>query len=202
MWETMFVEDLRRDLEDVVLHQGEDRWVWKLEEDGRFSVNSIYKKLESDFSVMEAPIESESLVFSQLWKSSPPSRAVAFSWRMLLDRIPTRLNLLRRLSIDLASSMNCVLCNSVGESSNHLFLHYVVSRTIWEELLRWLGFNFISPPNLFIHWACLFEGGGNRGLRRGFSLIWNATIWTIWRVRNDRIFNGSVKGVEEACGGD
>jgi len=28
-------------------------------------------------------------------------------------------------------------------------------------------------------------------------MIWQATMWVIWKARNDRFFNNVVKGVEE-----
>jgi len=37
----------------------------------------------------------EKRVFRQIWKSPAPSKVVAFAWKLLLDRIPTRMNLAR-----------------------------------------------------------------------------------------------------------
>lgn len=29
-------------------------------------------------------------------------------------------------------------------------------------------------------------------MRKGFWLIWHATIWVLWKYRNDQIFNDKV----------
>lgn len=36
-----------------------------------------------------------------------------------------------------------------------------------------------------------------RAYRKGFLMIRHATIWAIWKERNDRMFNGVSKEVEE-----
>lgn len=77
---------------------------------------------------------------------------VAFSWKVLLKRIPTRLNLARRNVLPADVSLDCVLCGAVVESESHLFLHCCVVGKIWEELLAWVEGRFITPPNMFIHW--------------------------------------------------
>lgn len=50
--------------------------------------------------------EEEDKVFDVLWRSKAPSKVVAFSWTMLLDRIPTRSNLAKRRVLDIDSPKN------------------------------------------------------------------------------------------------
>jgi len=71
----------------------EDRWRWCLEESGRFSVKSSCGKLEGMVLREDLWSEEDKSVFSKLWKSPAPSKVVAFSWKLLHDRIPTRANL-------------------------------------------------------------------------------------------------------------
>jgi len=65
----------------------------------------------------------EEVVFGYIWKSLAPSNAVAFSWTLLLDRVPTWTNLAKRRIMGEDMSTNCPLCNGVEETTNHLFLH-------------------------------------------------------------------------------
>jgi hypothetical protein len=122
---------------------------------------------------------------------------VAFSWKLFHDRIPTEVNLSYRHVLPPKASLNCVLCEGNIESTNHLFLQCEFARGVWDGLFSWLGFNFLSPPNLFIHWECRNGNSTNKRIRNGFRLIWHAAVWCIWRARNDRIFKNIICNVEE-----
>jgi hypothetical protein len=37
----------------------------------------------------------------------------------------------------------------------------------------------------------------NKKIQKGYRIIWHPAIWTIWRVRNDFIFNNSPFGIDE-----
>jgi len=101
-------------------------------------------------------------VFHQLWKSPAPSKVVALSWKMLLDRVPTRANLSRCNALPPDISLRCVLCDREMETTNHLFMHCEVARGVWLELLRWMDNMFIIPQNLFNHWLCWNAGSSNK----------------------------------------
>lgn len=90
-----------------------------------------------------------------------------------------------------------VMCEGVPEALDHLFLNCVMARDVWAGILRWLGFVYHTPPDLFVHWKWWNELSGNKKIRKGYRIIWHAAIWTIWRVRNDLIFNNSTCGIEE-----
>jgi len=79
-------------LEGVNLGTEEDRWEWLGEEGGSFSVKSSYNVLELISLLDDDLCLLEEGVFSLLWKSPAPSKVVAFSWSLLLIRIPTRSN--------------------------------------------------------------------------------------------------------------
>lgn len=191
------LHDLLVDLEGFAFSLEEDFWNWKPEDNGFYSVHSMYRKLEEGMLEEENLSERESKIFAQIWKSPAPLKVVAFSWKLLHDRIPTRLNLLRRHSLPPDTSVNCVFCDFVGESFNHLFLHCEVASNIWREVLNWFGGNFVTPPNLSYHWDCWNGEIGDKKLRKWCKLIWHASVWAIWRVRNEKIFNRVIKNVDE-----
>jgi len=83
--------------------------VWLPDEEGIFSVKSAYYILENIFLVEEGVGVLEEEVFSLILKSLTPSKVVAFSWSLLLDRIPTRDNLALRHILDSDASHLCLL---------------------------------------------------------------------------------------------
>jgi len=196
MWETDLIGNLMDLLEEVVLNGDRDMWVWTPDEDGLFSVKSSNAILEKIFLVEEDVGALEKGVFSLLWKSPAPSKVVAFSWSLLLNRIPTRDNLAIRHILELDASLLFVLCGRREETSTHLFLHCEYSSLIWHGILNWLEIYFITPHNLFVHFEC-WNGEVISKRLKGFWLIWHVTIWLIWKERNARIFTDQRKDGEE-----
>jgi len=70
-------------------------------------------------------------------------------------------------------------------------LHCEAVSLISAKALNWVENNFITP-NLFVHFDCWTEEVKPVKLKRGYMFIWHATIWTIWRARNNIIFNNGV----------
>ncbi|KEH29474.1 hypothetical protein MTR_4g037265 [Medicago truncatula] len=50
---------------------------------------------------------------------------------------------------------------------------------------------------MFLLWEGWNGAARNNKIRRGFRLIWHAAVWSLWRARNDRIFNNSNCDVAE-----
>jgi len=91
------------------------------------------------------------VIFRENWRSKAPSKVLAFLWTFLLDRIPTKVNLAKRWLLGMDDPKRCVFCELEVESAAHLFLHCDLVSKVWRKVMRWLNFNFITPPNLFIH---------------------------------------------------
>jgi hypothetical protein len=129
---------LREDLEGMTWSLIDDVWKCKLEETGVFSVKSAYERLLSLIDTEELWGVDEKRVFHNLWKCPAPSKVVAFAWKMLLNRVPTKVNLALRNVLHPEESINCVLCNEVAETTNHLFLHCHFASSVWSLLTTWL----------------------------------------------------------------
>lgn len=154
VWEEELLLSLKEDLEEMRWSQEIDVWRWKLEESGVFSVKSAYMRLEESVLREDLWDEEEKRVFEDMWKSSAPSKVVAFVWKALRNRIAAKDNLVLRNVLPPDASILCVLCNRDEESSSHLFLHCEVVRSVWLRLMGWMNCSFIIPPNLFVHWDC------------------------------------------------
>lgn len=164
-WENELLQTLFQSLE------GDDRWCWKPKEGGVFSVKSCCNILQDLWLVDGVLSEDEEVVFRNLWKSKALSKVLACSWTLLLDRIPSKFNLAIRRLLAVEVSKRCVFCGSDDQSALHLFLHCRVTSRVWLEVMRWLQFYFITPPNLFIHINCWLGVMHSRKLKRGVWLI-------------------------------
>jgi hypothetical protein len=188
-WEEDLVVGLRGLLESVVLKVDEDCWEWIPGAEGIFSVKSAYNLLDKELGNEEELAGELEGVFDHLWDSSAPSKVIAFSWQLIYDRVPTRSNLhLRGIRVS-DKPWECLGCVGHVETSNHLFLHCPCAMQIWSEIFSWLGVPIIIPPSL----ASLFEiirgSAMNSKIRNGYVLVWHATLWAIWKARNNAIFS-------------
>jgi len=138
-WEEQLWGNLLGDLEDMRWSQAEDRWRWGLEVSGLFSVKSSYDKLEGVVVREDVWSVEEKGVLAKLWKSPAPSKVVAFSWKLLYDRIPTRVNLSVRNVLPMDVPRVCTLYERVDDPSIHLFLHCEVAGRVWRDIMGLVG---------------------------------------------------------------
>jgi hypothetical protein len=187
-WEEDQVVLLKHLLESVVFSLEDDCWWWIPEPDRTFSVKSSYKLLSKGLG-SDAEVDEElKVVLGQIWNSAAPSKVIAFSWQLILDRIPSRLNLEVRGILSLNVPWECVGCVGKVETSNHLFLHCPSVMMVWGEIFKWVGVEIIIPPSLPSLFEMIKGSGRNSKIRSGLVLIWHSSIWAIWKARNRAIF--------------
>lgn len=85
------------------------RWAWKATPEGFFTVHSAYCLLQGPRSL------DPNDVFKQLWSSRAPPNAVSFAWRIILDKLQTKSNLLIRHVLHSAEETLCSLCHQFEE---------------------------------------------------------------------------------------
>lgn len=78
-------------------------------------------------------------VLNNIWKIPTPSKIIAFSWKLLRNRIPTRVNLMHRGIVANDGTLNCVHCIGPAENVLHLFLFCDFALRVWKAIFRWLG---------------------------------------------------------------
>nr|GEZ74499.1 RNA-directed DNA polymerase, eukaryota [Tanacetum cinerariifolium] len=114
-------------VDDLVLQNISDRWCWSLEGSQKFSV-------KSSRILIDNTILSKAEV-STIWLRVVPIKVNVHAWRVCLDKLPTRANLLLRgMNI---SSIACPLCNSAVESSSHIFFACPLAHQVWRKFLIW-----------------------------------------------------------------
>lgn len=120
----------------------EDGWSWTVSLDGRYSVKSAYSQLLNGLPGLGAPEGAILQAVSRVWKSCTPSKVVVFSWQLILDRIPTRSNLVSR---------GVALPDARG-----LDVYFVVLR-----LSRRCTYSFRVPQSFLCGIRCLGGWGGS-----------------------------------------
>jgi len=173
-------------LQNVTLQvDKEDKWLWNLDSSNAFTVRSAYKGLAHHH-------HTNTLISTKfMWHKDIPLKVVLFAWRLICDRLPTKDNLFRRGVIDDDARLCFGGCGSL-ESSPHLFLHCNIFGEVWYFIHRWLGVCSALPsvPADYLNQFGFI--GGMCSIRRKslMHLIWFATVWEIWKERNNRLFNG------------
>ncbi|KAK2405812.1 hypothetical protein QL285_041620 [Trifolium repens] len=190
-WEVERLEQLETFLQNVRLSNDIDDWRWSINPEEGFSVKSAYDLLVG-FGDSPNVGSYEMKIFSKIWESSAPSKLVVFSWQLFHNRLPTKDNLLRRGVLDQDVSGNCVWCDSSPESAKHLFAHCWFVHRVWYEIFNWLGVLMVMPHNLMTLFDCFCASVYKKKSKRGFLLVWHTVVWSIWRARNNAIFNGIV----------
>jgi hypothetical protein len=203
VWEEVLRDDLLELLASINMSLEDDIWVYKRGLEGVFSVKSTHVFLDNLLNMQEPLPYLLTFALKFIWKSGVPSKVSAFSWQLLLDRVPTRDNLRRRGVINVENSL-CPLCLEEVEMACHLFLHCRIAAGFWYAINRWFGVCSVIPPSLPLSYAILVGYGSNRKRRKGLSVIWLAFVWVLWRVRNDRVFNnvGGYADSFRSCAAD
>ncbi|GAU21269.1 hypothetical protein TSUD_286790 [Trifolium subterraneum] len=150
-----------------------DKWLWLGDGIQGFTVKSAYCRLENMVSNRRILELAEDFVLKRLWKCASPFNVRAFVWQLLLDRVQTKDNLFKRKMLD-ADQQLCVLCGKKNKIVVHLYLHCDCAAKVWYDIIRWLGFNIIIPPNLFTSFAMWATCAPNKKEKVGLCLIWNA----------------------------
>ncbi|MCH82140.1 resistance-like protein, partial [Trifolium medium] len=65
--------------------------------------------------------------------------------------------------------------------------------SVWYDIFQWLGVVLVVPHHLFVLFDCL---SGYARSKKGFRLIWQTTLWMIWKTRNEEIFANGVKFIK------
>lgn len=79
-----------------------------------------------------------------------PLKVSIFAWRLLRDRLPTKLNLVRRGLLNVEAA-RCIAGCGHDESTTHLFLHCDTFGLLWQNILSWLVVEGVEPYDIIDH---------------------------------------------------
>nr|KAJ0209586.1 hypothetical protein LSAT_V11C400182710 [Lactuca sativa] len=121
------------------------------------------------------------------WLKEVPPKVLCFMWRAKLGRFPSVVAL-QKMGVWL-DSIDCTYCNHDEECGDHILIKCPFSREVWEWILKWCGINH-TPFHTIVEVIDFAAGWGNcPKKRRILQVICYGTLWSIWKARNDRLFN-------------
>jgi len=95
----------------------------------------------------------------------------------------------------------CPLCDQEDEDIQHLLIGCVFARQFWYSLLHRVGLSILTPQATELSWEDWWMKAeaavdGDRG--KGLNTLITLGGWTIWRHRNDCVFNGATSRLDTA----
>ena len=164
----------------------EDEVIWTKAKDGRFSVKSLYKALDSE--------RREEFPASIIWNSLVPLRVSFFAWEATWGKVLT-LDRLQRRGWQFPN--RCFLCGCEEETVNHILLHCTVVRVLWEIVFVLFGIQWVFPEtvkDMLFSWRGSFVGKKRKKIWKSIPLC---IFWMVWKERNRLAFRGG-RGVSNS----
>nr|GEW06908.1 RNA-directed DNA polymerase, eukaryota [Tanacetum cinerariifolium] len=165
-------------LETHVSFNQRDRWIWTGDGDGIYSVNCGWKLIDKGTLCLDT--------YATRWLKEMPTKVNIFIWRMLLNKIPTRMNLMTR-GITVKSNQ-CGICDEGDETINHLMLHCDLARDLWALVGLWwtLDLPFVLTIRELMSWVdhTRLHILANKVLH----VVVGTTAWSICNFRKRNVF--------------
>ncbi|GKC28992.1 RNA-directed DNA polymerase, eukaryota, reverse transcriptase zinc-binding domain protein [Tanacetum coccineum] len=173
------LNNLLMDIGSLNVEVDRDCVVSSLSTDGSYSVSFIRKHIDNCMIANSLP--------STRWCKIIPRKVNIFMWRLLLDRLPHRLNLSSRgLDID---SILCPVCSEHVESNSHAFFSCSAASNIWRLVRGWCDLK-IPTLSSCDEWDIWYTSWKASKVEKDRAyVIFAATCWMLWRFRNNHIFN-------------
>ncbi|GJV11232.1 RNA-directed DNA polymerase, eukaryota [Tanacetum coccineum] len=125
--ESAQLESLSELIEGVILSNSRDRWFWDMNGSGTYRVKDVRNMLD-DFFLPKDEVATR-------WLPHLPIKLNVFAWRLYLDRLPTKSNLIRR-GIQVGSPI-CPNCISYDEDVPHIFFKCPLAIEVSRAVCRW-----------------------------------------------------------------
>lgn len=123
------------------------------------------------------------------WKSKTPRKIQIFCVRMLLNRLPTKCQLLCRVILFESSYLARLLCSSINEDVLHIFYSCALNNVIWIKVCVWLCINRLGLATTLEDHFELFSSSLSKVYMKQFAcFFWSCVCWFIWLWRDLSIF--------------
>ncbi|XP_019241432.1 PREDICTED: uncharacterized protein LOC109221401 [Nicotiana attenuata] len=110
-------------------------------------------------------------------------------WLAMHKRLQTRERLAK---LGICKETQCAICETGIETTEHLFFECDYSRTCLSEILKWLQIG-VQQYKLEGLWRRMTRNSRGKAHRNITSSILAATMYHIWKARNDALWNPKVQ---------
>nr|GEV01833.1 cysteine-rich receptor-like protein kinase 10 [Tanacetum cinerariifolium] len=165
----------------VALSDKTDSWSWSLDISAGFSVSSVRSFIDANTLDMDTT--------ASRWNRFIPIKVNVFLWRLMLNRLPTMVNLdMKDIHV---GSILCHICREDVETINHVFFSCKLAKKLWFMLASWWDIDILVCAN-FSEWVVwltsLHVSNKSRSIIDG---VGETLMWSIWNFRNRLIFSTS-----------
>ncbi|WVZ70614.1 hypothetical protein U9M48_019263 [Paspalum notatum var. saurae] len=170
-------------VDGVTLQPGvQDQHLWKFSSTGSYSCKSAYAAMF--FGTIKFTH------WKRVWRSWAPSNCKFFVWLAINNRCWTSDRLAKR---GLPHHAACPFCDQ-EESIHHILLSCVLTREVWESVLRMLRLDMVpraTSSSRFGSWWSKTSAVVPKDLRKGFNSLFILVTWEVWKHRNACTFEGA-----------
>ncbi|XP_028071567.1 uncharacterized protein LOC114273928 [Camellia sinensis] len=134
-----------------------------------------------------------------IWVKYLPPKFQFFGWPAWKNRIKTSVFLQRIGVLHNNVSTLCVFCKAVNETVDHVMVSCPFVWNVWAEMLNWWDVQGALPGSvevLILWWDEECFSSKERKIWRGIPLV---VLWSVWKLRNDVVFNASNPSLAELC---
>ncbi|GKV02232.1 hypothetical protein SLEP1_g14691 [Rubroshorea leprosula] len=167
-WEENSMAELWRMLQTIQPIKGQkDRWEWR-HDHGIYSTKSGYQALSSNHQ------QSRNNLHKRIWCRLVPTKICAFVWKLLQNRIPSKVNLFKKGIVPDLNLATCMLCNESIEDINHLFLHCKFAYSVWSKSLQWWRISSVRADDCYASFEQQLASFKNVNIKAGWDAVWCA----------------------------
>ncbi|CAJ2636477.1 unnamed protein product [Trifolium pratense] len=158
----------------------DDKLVWKLEQDGVYSVRSAYKQCVNDAGYQDR--HGVAGQWNNIWHAKIPPKVKNLIWRIGRDVLPTRKKL---NSCGVQCPMHCVVCNNGDEDSTHVLFSCTRSIQCWQQAGLWahIGTGLVANNNIAENLFSILHR-----LNKDQQELFCVLVWSIWKRRNNKVW--------------
>ncbi|KAL6225204.1 hypothetical protein ACLB2K_004055 [Fragaria x ananassa] len=171
-----------------------DRLIWPATKNGNYSVRSGYhffhsQNLKPSSTHAHSSHRVDSSVWNTIWKLNVTPKVKNFMWRIMVNALPSYLNLFNRKIIQ---NPLCPVCELFPESIEHIFLqsHGVVCSWFASDLNYKVDLQAIDTFDKWFE-VIICIAGKNKHLQADCLTMVCYLCWEIWKARCSFVYQGT-----------